>query len=80
MTYGKDKRIYYFPDWAILVGWVISTIPLFLLPALIVYNLVKFRIQGRVILFVLVLPKIVTFSHVPNFSSYNQSGRLMSGL
>lgn len=47
MTYGKDKRLYTFPDWAIAVGWVISLVPLITLPLLVFYNLVKFRQQGR---------------------------------
>uniref|UniRef100_A0A915D528 Uncharacterized protein n=1 Tax=Ditylenchus dipsaci TaxID=166011 RepID=A0A915D528_9BILA len=47
MTYGKDKRLYTYPDWAILVGWVISLVPLFMLPGLVVYNLAKFKKQGR---------------------------------
>uniref|UniRef100_A0A915M4C9 Uncharacterized protein n=1 Tax=Meloidogyne javanica TaxID=6303 RepID=A0A915M4C9_MELJA len=43
LTYGKDKRLYEYPGWAIGLGWLISIIPISLLPIMAVYNLLKFR-------------------------------------
>lgn len=48
MTYGKDKRLYVFPNWAVGVGWLISIIPLFFIPGFIVFNLIKFKRQNKV--------------------------------
>ncbi|KAH7701167.1 SNF-5 protein [Aphelenchoides avenae] len=47
MSYGKDKRLYVYPTWAIGVGWLITCIPLLALPVFAVYNYVKFKRQGK---------------------------------
>jgi hypothetical protein len=48
LTYGKGKRLYVYPGWAIYLGWLISLVPVVLLPTFVVYNLLKFRSQGKV--------------------------------
>ncbi|CAK5093508.1 unnamed protein product [Meloidogyne enterolobii] len=48
LTYGKDKRLYEYPGWAIGLGWLISIIPILLLPIMAVYNLLKFRQKRKV--------------------------------
>ncbi|KAH7718391.1 SNF-5 protein [Aphelenchoides avenae] len=47
MSYGKDKRLYVYPTWAIGVGWLITCIPLLALPVFAVYNYVKLKRQGK---------------------------------
>nr|CAD2193292.1 unnamed protein product [Meloidogyne enterolobii] len=46
-TYGKDKRLYIFPEWAIVFGWILSMISLIFIPSLIIINLIKFRRKGK---------------------------------
>ncbi|KAL3097507.1 hypothetical protein niasHS_003955 [Heterodera schachtii] len=47
LTYGKKKRLYDFPNWAIGVGWLISSLPLLLLPLFVLFNLWKFARKGK---------------------------------
>uniref|UniRef100_A0A914I3U4 Uncharacterized protein n=1 Tax=Globodera rostochiensis TaxID=31243 RepID=A0A914I3U4_GLORO len=47
LTYGKEKRLYTFPAWANGIGWMISCLPLLLLPLLVLYNLWKFARKGK---------------------------------
>ncbi|KAF7639037.1 hypothetical protein Mgra_00001564 [Meloidogyne graminicola] len=47
LTYGKGKRLYEYPTWAIALGWLISFIPILLLPLMIIYNLWKFKNKGK---------------------------------
>lgn len=48
MTYGKGARLYTFPNWSTALGWILSIIPLFFIPAFILYNLRKFYAKGMV--------------------------------
>ena len=48
LTYGKDKRLYEYPKWALGIGWLISCIPLILLPLMVLYNYWKFQQKGLV--------------------------------
>jgi hypothetical protein len=48
LSYGKGKRLYSYPDWAIGLGWFISLVPVFFLPAFVLYNIWKFKQQGKV--------------------------------
>ncbi|KAL7076769.1 hypothetical protein ACQ4LE_003942, partial [Meloidogyne hapla] len=47
LTYGKGKRLYEYPNWAIGLGWLISIIPILLLPIMAIYNLLKFKRKGK---------------------------------
>jgi hypothetical protein len=47
-SYGKGKRLYVFPGWAIAFGWLLSMLPLLFLPGLVLANVVKFRRKGKV--------------------------------
>ncbi|CAD5211790.1 unnamed protein product [Bursaphelenchus xylophilus] len=47
LYYGKGKRLYEYPNWAIMFGWTLSLLPLMSLPAFVLYNLHKFSKQGR---------------------------------
>lgn len=49
LTYGRGKRLYTYPGWAILLGWFISLVSLLFLPIFVVYNIWKFKQQGKVI-------------------------------
>ncbi|KAF7638798.1 hypothetical protein Mgra_00001881 [Meloidogyne graminicola] len=46
-TYGKEKRLYIFPEWAIIFGWILSLISLIFIPLLIIINLIKFKKKGK---------------------------------
>ena len=48
LTYGKDKRLYEYQKWALGIGWLISCIPLILLPLMVLYNYWKFQQKGLV--------------------------------
>jgi hypothetical protein len=50
LTYGKGKRLYDYPRWATDIGWLISCIPLSLLPLMVFYNLWKFQNKNQVLL------------------------------
>uniref|UniRef100_A0A1I7S7U7 Transporter n=3 Tax=Bursaphelenchus xylophilus TaxID=6326 RepID=A0A1I7S7U7_BURXY len=44
---GKDYSLYYFPDWLVAIGWVISVIPFCTIPGFLVYNIVQFQCQNK---------------------------------
>lgn len=48
LTYGKGKRIYHYPSAAIVLGWLISFVPVVFLPAFVFYNIWKFNKQKKV--------------------------------